>query len=301
MAIPGFQSLMLPLLSIAADGNEHTLGDAVEILAAQLGLSNDERREIIPSGQLKLENRVGWARTYLKKAGLLESTGRARFRIAQRGIEVLGNKPTGITVEFLKQFAEVREFLGTSTQGNKNDNEVTDLKQTPQEILDLSYQHLRHAVAQDILERARKCSPRRFEQIVVDLLVAMGYGGSRKDAGQAVGQSGDGGIDGIIKEDRLGLDIVYIQAKRWESTVGRPLVQAFAGSLEGQRARKGVLITTSQFSLEAREYVGRIEKKIVLIDGEELAQLMIDHNIGVSELATYVVKKIDSDYFGGEL
>jgi restriction system protein len=169
--------------------------------------------------------------------------------------------------------------------------------QTPEETLESSYQNLRSKTAQDLLERVMACSPRFFEQLVVDLLVAMGYGGSRKDAGQAVGQSGDGGVDGIIKEDRLGLDVVHIQAKRWKDTVGRPTVQAFAGSLEGYRARKGVLITTSQFSQEAKSYVTNIEKKIVLIDGEQLTQLMLDYGIGVSEIATYTVKQIDLDYF----
>ncbi|HEY7536111.1 MAG TPA: restriction endonuclease, partial [Thermodesulfobacteriota bacterium] len=162
------------------------------------------------------------------------------------------------------------------------------------------YQNLRRTLARELLDRIKNCSPRFFEKLVVDLLVAMGYGGSRKDAGQAVGQSGDGGIDGIIKEDKLGLDVVYIQAKRWEATVGRPIVQAFAGSLEGQRARKGVLITTSQFSQDAKEYVNKIEKKIVLIDGDQLSQMMIDHGIGVAEVASYTVKKTDLDYFGDE-
>ncbi|HEY3244186.1 MAG TPA: restriction endonuclease, partial [Phycisphaerae bacterium] len=162
------------------------------------------------------------------------------------------------------------------------------------------YQGLRRAVAQDLLERVKRCSPTFFEKLVVDLLVAMGYGGSRKDAGQAVGSARDGGIDGIIKEDRLGLDAVYLQAKRWDAAVGRPTVQAFAGSLEGHRARKGVLITTSAFTSDAREYVERIEKKIVLIDGEQLAQLMIDYDVGVTEAVVYKVKKPDADYFGEE-
>jgi restriction system protein len=166
--------------------------------------------------------------------------------------------------------------------------------------LEASYQNLRNDLSQELIDRVMQCSPRFFEKLVVDLLVAMGYGGSRKDAGQAIGQTGDGGVDGIIKEDRLGLDIVFIQAKRWESTVGRPVVQAFAGSLEGFRARKGVLLTTSTFTKDARDYVERIEKKIVLIDGEQLAQLMIDYGIGVTEVATYSVKKADLDYFGGD-
>ncbi len=171
---------------------------------------------------------------------------------------------------------------------------------TPSELLESSYQGLRQALADELLERIEKASPRFFERLVVDLLVAMGYGGSRADAGQAVGRSGDDGIDGIIKEDRLGLDFVYVQAKRWDQAVSRPLVQAFAGSLEGQRARKGVFITTSRFTREAEEYVTRIEKRIVLVDGERLAQLMIDHGVGVADVASYHVKRVDLDYFDEE-
>ena len=212
------------------------------------------------------------------------------------------SNPDKINVKFLKQFSEFVEFQNLSRQSARTGTEVEteELDETPEETLESSYQNLRRNLAQELLDRVKKCSPRFFENLVVDLLVAMGYGGSRKDAGQAVGQSGDGGIDGIIKEDKLGLDVVYIQAKRWEGTVGRPVAQAFAGSLEGQRARKGVLITTSQFSQDAKDYVSRIEKKIVLIDGEQLAQLMIDHGIGVAEVATYTVKKMDLDYFGEE-
>jgi len=301
MAIPDFQSLMLPLLTILGDSQEHTLSGVIEQLALQVGLTDTDRKELLPSGrQFKFDNRVGWVRTHLKKAGLLESTGRGKFRITERGLSVLRSKPSYINIKFLMQFPEFVEFRNLSRSDNKQDDREEESNQTPEELLEASYQNLRQALAQELLERIGNCSPRFFENLVVDLLVAMGYGGSRKDAGQAVGQSGDDGIDGIIKEDKLGLDVVYIQAKRWEGTVGRPIVQAFAGSLEGQRARKGVLITTSQFSQDAREYVGRIEKKIVLIDGKQLAQLMIDHSIGVAEVATYTVKKVDADYFGEE-
>jgi restriction system protein len=301
MAVPDYQSIMLPLLKITGDRQVHSLGKVIDTLALQFGLTDEDRQEILPSGrQAKFDNRVGWARTYLKKAGLVESTGRAKFCITERGLQVLNSNPTEINVQFLKQFPEFLEFQSIARQSNRRDEEEIESEQTPEEILESSYQSLRHDLAQELLGRVKGSSPRFFENLVVDLLVAMGYGGSRKDAGQAVGQSGDGGIDGIIKEDRLGLDVVYIQAKRWEGTVGRPVVQAFAGSLEGQRARKGVLITTSQFSQDAQEYVNRIEKKIVLIDGEQLAQLMIDHGIGVAEVASYVVKKSDLDYFDEE-
>jgi restriction system protein len=301
MPIPDYQSLMLPLLKFVRDRQEHTFGEIIEALAKEIRLTEAERKEILPSGiQAKFDNRVSWARTYMKKAGLLESTGRGRFRITDRGLQVLNSNTSEINVKFLRQFPEFLDFQKSSRQENKNDEKDEEPSQTPEESLESSYQNLRRELAQELLERIRNSSSKFFEKLVVDLLVAMGYGGSRKDAGQAVGQSGDDGIDGIIKEDKLGLDVVYIQAKKWEATVGRPIVQAFAGSLEGQRARKGVLITTSQFSQEAKEYVNRIEKKIVLIEGEQLAQLMIDHGIGVNEIASYTVKKVDLDYFGEE-
>lgn len=305
MAIPGFQFLMLPLLHLAQDNGEHSLNEVVESLAKRFGLNENDRRELIPSGgQFKFDNRVGWARTYLTKAGLLETTGRSKFRITARGQAIVRNPPLEIDARYLRRFPEFQEF-SRRPSGNDHppdprpDHEAPDddTKQTPDEELESIYQSIRRDLAHDLLSRIRSCPPRFFEQLVVDLVVAMGYGGSRKDAGQAVGQSGDGGIDGIIKEDKLGLDVVYIQAKRWESIVGRPIVQAFAGSLEGQRARKGVLITTSQFSQDARDYVTRIEKRIVLIDGEQLAQYMIDHGIGVTEAATYTIKRVDLDYF----
>jgi restriction system protein len=303
MTVPDFQSIMLPFLKIAGDGREHSFSETVEILAKEL-LSNEDLKEMLPSGQSRFENRAGWARTHLKKAGLLEPTGRGRFRITPRGREVLNNPPDKINIKFLMQFPEFVEFRKVARQGNKaTPDEINDEPdQTPEEALENSYQRLRDTLAQDLLERIKGCSPSFFERLVVGLLVAMGYGGTRKDAGQAIGQSGDEGIDGIIKEDKLGLDAVYIQAKRWSSerTVGRPIVQAFMGSLAGRKARKGVLITTSHFSQDARDYINRIDTKIVLIDGEELAQLMIDHGVGVNEVATYTLKKVDVDYFENE-
>ena len=301
MPVPDYQSLMLPFLKTLRDTREHTFGDIADTLAKEFRLTEAEKKEILPSGiQTRFDNRVGWVRTYLKKAGLLESAGRGKFRITERGLQILNSNPTTINVKFLRQFPEFLDFQKSSRQENKNDEKDEEPNQTPEENLESSYQNLRRTLSQELLDRIKNLSPKFFEKLVVDLLVAMGYGGSRKDAGQAVGQSGDGGIDGIIKEDKLGLDAVYIQAKRWENTVGRPVVQAFAGSLEGQRARKGVLITTSQFSQDAKEYVNRIEKKIVLIEGEQITQLMSDHGVGVAELATYTVKKIDLDYFDEE-
>jgi restriction system protein len=289
---------MLPLLELLADGEEHTSSELVEALALRFGLTDDERNELLPSGkQERFLNRASWARSYLKRALLIENTGRGRVRIAPRGIEALQARPERVDIKYLKQFPEFASRQNNRQPEDAAVDDADEVVQTPEEMLEAGYQSLRRELARDLLQRVKSVSPRFFERLVVDLLVAMGYGGSRKDAGQAVGQSGDGGIDGIIKEDRLGLDVVYVQAKRWDGTVGRPVVQAFAGSLEGQRARKGVLITTSQFSQDARDYVSRIEKKIVLIDGEQLAQLMIDYGIGVAEVVSYTVKRIDADYF----
>jgi restriction system protein len=234
----------------------------------------------------------------LARAGLIERTERGKYRITERGRNVLNDNPPNINIKYLKQFPEFLAFQNLSKQAEKQIlSKEEESGHTPQEILESSYQTLNIELAQEILDQVKKCSPKFFENLVIDLLISMGYGGSRRDAGQAIGQSGDSGIDGIIKEDKLGLDIVYVQAKRWENAVGRPDVQKFAGSLDGQRAKKGILITTSYFSQEAKNYVNVIEKKIVLIDGENLVQLMIDHNVGVTEVSTYIVKKMDIDYF----
>lgn len=302
MTIPDFQSIMLPLLKFIGDGQEHNNHEIADALALQLGLTDEEREEMLPSGrQTRFGNRAAWAKAYLKMASLLESTGWGRCRITDRGLSVLRDDPPNINIKFLKRFPGYLEHHRGSTPAGNHDPEDGETSQTPREVLETSYLDLRRELAQELLEQIMSCSPRFFENLVLDLLVAMGYGGSWKDAVQAVGRSGDGGIDGIIKEDKLGLDVVYIQAKRWEGTVGRPVVQAFAGSLMGQNARKGVLIITSQFSKDAKEYVTALpQTKIVLIDGYELAQLMIDHDIGVTKVASYDVKKTDLDYFGEE-
>src|SRR5579884_873486 len=306
MAVPDYQSLMLPLLKLAAYAHFHPLSETIETLAQQLHLSDQDRKELLPSGrQRKFDNRVHWARTYLVKANLITSTGRSRFRLTDQGIAVLNSNPPQINVKYLERFPEFIEFRNKSNKIN-GDTEVPQeiiekTSQTPQEILDTSYQSLRQNLAQEILERIKNSPPKFFENLVVDLLIAMGYGGSRKDAGQAIGQVGDGGIDGIIKEDKLGLDAIYLQAKRWEGTVGGPVVQGFAGALIGKKARKGVFITTSNFSQQARIFASGTENlKIILIDGEQLAQLMIDHDVGVTEESRYVIKKIDLDYFSEE-
>lgn len=302
MPIPDYQTCMLPLLEFAGDEEEHSLREAIDHLAIHFKLTEDELKELLPSGQQGIfVNRVGWARSYMKQAGLLESTRRGFFRITQRGLDVLKNKTESINVKFLDQFKEFQDFRQRKRvkpgqrEGNKEETAIT-----PAEALESAYENLQNDLSKELLQQIKKVPPSLFEKIVVELLVKMGYGGSRKDAGRAIGRRGDEGIDGIIKEDKLGLDIIYIQAKRWGGTVSRPEIQKFAGALQGQRARKGIFITTSNFSKEAQEYVTRIDTKIILIDGEQLTQYMIDNNVGVSPVSVYEVKKIDSDYFTDE-
>jgi restriction system protein len=301
MTIPDYQTLMLPLLELAADGKEHFLRDVIEKTADEFNLTEDERKELLPSGQQAIfTNRVAWARTYLKQAGLLEATRRGYFQITKRGKQVLAEQPTKIDVKYLEKFPEFLDFRTRKKDKNDTASEERLGEETPEESLETAYQKVRQELAQELLRQIKQCSPLFFEKLVIDLLVKMGYGGTRRDAGKAIGKSGDGGIDGIIKEDRLGLDIIYIQAKRWEGNVSRPEVQKFAGALQGQRAKKGIFITTSSFTQEAWDYVSRIDSKIVLIDGDLLAQFMLDHSVGVSTVATYEIKKVDSDYFSEE-
>ncbi|BFU89267.1 MAG: restriction endonuclease [Nitrospira sp.] len=297
MAIPDYQSVMLPLLRLAADGKEHTLREAVEELTEQFKLTEEERKELLPSGsQFTFANRVGWARTYMNKAALLESTRRGYFRITQRGRDVLAKNPSEVNVKFLDQFPEFIEFR-TKHRTPSTEAAETESLQTPGELLESAYQKLREDLSAELLKTIRECSPAFFERLVIDVLIKMGYGGSRKEAGKAIGRSGDEGIDGIINEDRLGLDVIYIQAKRWQGPIGRPEMQKFASALQGHRANKGIFITTSSFTRDAEDYVAKINSKIVLIDGEQLSQLMIDHNVGVTPVTSYETKKIDSDYF----
>lgn len=303
MAIPDYQTLMLPLLHFLKDGKEHNIGQVVESLANEFDLTADERQQLLGSGQQTvIRNRAGWARTYLKKAGLITSTRRGFFRITERGQSVLASKPERIHVKYLEQFPEFVAFRELRHERADEQPAPADPQTdvTPEEALDAAYQRLRLDLEAELLEQVKSASPSFFERVVVELLVRMGYGGSLRDAGQAVGRSGDGGINGIIKEDRLGLDVIYIQAKRWDSTVGRPEIQKFAGALQGQRARKGVFITTSAFSNDALDFVSRIDSKIVLIDGSALAKHMIDHSVGISTTRSYEIKKIDSDYFNEE-
>lgn len=301
--IPDYQSLMLPLLKLVVDKQEHKYRDLIENLATEFQISDEERRELLPSGnQAIFDNRVGWAKTYLKKAGLLDSPKRATFLITDLGIETLRKKPIRIDAKYLRQFPKFLEFQNASRSENDSEEEIISQEvsqQTPEESLEKAYQRIRKSLASELLNQVIELSPAFFERLVVELLVKMGYGGSIKDAGKAIGKSGDEGIDGTIKEDKLGLDIIYIQAKRWKpgNVVGRPEIQKFVGALAGQGAKKGIFITTSNFTKDALEYTPRNETKIVLIDGEYLTQLMIDHNLGCTTQQTYELKKIDIDYF----
>jgi restriction system protein len=303
MAIPDFQSIMLPLLRLAGDGKEHSTQEFSSKLAEAFSLTEQQLNELLPSGkQSTFYNRAGWARTYLSKSGLLEMTRRSYYRITTRGKDVLKNNPPRIDMKYLEQFPEYIEFRekeGTRrrVQDSGSDTVETESK-TPEEILDSAYQEIRNNLAHELLALVKKSSPGFFERLVVEMLVKMGYGGSWQEAARAVGQTGDEGIDGIIDEDRLGLDAIYIQAKRWENVVGRPEIQKFVGALMGKRARKGIFITTSSFTPEATSYISNIDFRIVLVDGKRLAEFMIDYDVGVTGLTSYQLKRIDSDYFG---
>ncbi len=297
MSIPGYQRLMLPLLQYARDEREKTVGDATQDLAAAYNLTPEEEDRLLLSRREPIfMNRVRWAVNYLNKAGLLAQRDRECFRLTKQGAEVLASGSVQVSIDFLHQYPEFQEFLDQSRTGDKPPL-FSETEKTPEELLEENYLEIRRNLAHDLLTKIKSCSPKFFEHLVVDLLLKMGYGGSRREAGQVIGQSGDGGIDGMIKEDKLGLDLIYLQAKRWQGTVGRPIVQAFTGSLEGVRARKGVLITTSRFSQEAQEYVTTIEKRIVLINGAALVELMLDYNVGVVEVGGYRWQKLDNDYF----
>lgn len=299
MAIPDYETTMLPVLRYCADQKEHSNQETVEFISNLFKLNEDERKQRLPSGQQTIiYNRVAWAWTYMKKAGLLEPTRRSYFKITKIGLDVLAKKPEKIDVKFLEQFPKFMEFR-TSKKEEKNQNVESVESQTPDETLEVQYEKLNNQLAHDLLEQVKKCSPAFFEKLVIELLLSMGYGGASR-GGKTLGRTGDEGVDGVINEDKLGLDSFYIQAKRWDATVGRPEIQKFAGALQGQKAKKGIFITTSDFSQDSKNYVKNIETKIVLIDGEELAKLMIDHNIGVSTERKFEIKKIDFDYFSEE-
>jgi len=302
MPIPDYQTCMLPLLTFAGTQGPHTLRSAVDTLSKSFKLTDEERATMLPSGaQEVIANRVGWAKTYLTKAGLLASPKRGVFEITERGLQLLAEKPASIDSKFLRRYSEFNAFQSKSNKDESSEELVENPAfSTPEEALEYGYQRLTENLADDIIRKIMACSPAFFERLVVELMVKMGYGGSLREAAQIVGKSGDGGVDGIIKEDKLGLDVIYIQAKRWEGTVGRPEIQKFAGALLGQKARKGIFITTSTFTKDAREYAVNLEAKLILIDGERLADLMIQYGLGVSTTMVYEIKKVDSDYFNEE-
>lgn len=301
--IPDFQTIMLPLLKEISNGNEFTAKEVNSNLSQYFNLSDEELQEMLPSGkQGVFVNRVAWAKAHLKIAGLLESPKRGSFRITPKGLEVLNQNPEVINLKFLKTLPEYIEYLESSKSEYKTTdvNLETEEAKTPEELIEQSFLTIQKALSQELITKVKSCNPYFFENLVVKLLVKMGYGGSLADAGKAIGKSGDEGIDGIIKEDKLGLDIIYIQAKRWEGNVGRPEIQKFVGALAGQGAKKGIFITTSKFTPDALNYIPRNETKIVLIDGEKLTRLMIEYNLGVSTHNIYELKKMDIDYFENE-
>ena len=301
--IPDYQTIMLPLLKIISDGKEHSTKEAVEVLGKEFNLSDDDLNEWLPSKKQKtFHNRVHWAKAHLKMAGAIENLQKGIFKITERGYLILKENPLSVNIKYLtSKFEDYQDMISgfrkSQTEKIFIPVEETQIIETPEELIESGYQKIRQSLESELLSKLKSVHPSFFERIVIELLVKMGYGGSIQDAGKAIGKSGDEGIDGIIKEDKLGLDVIYIQAKRWEGVVGRPELQKFVGALAGQGAKKGIFITTSHFTKEAADYAPKNETKIVLIDGEKLAQYMIDYNLGVSVENIYEIKKIDSDYF----
>lgn len=302
--IPDYQTLMLPVLKSVADGKEHKFREIADSIAKNFGLTEEELGCLLPSGNQSIfDNRVGWAKTYLKKACLIEYKGKGVLKITERGKQVLKDSPQKIDNKFLKQYDEFNDFQNKVNPKEEKQETETDYKnQTPEELIETAFHDFQKSLAEELLDKIRNVSPVFFEKLVVALLVKMGYGGSIKDAGQAIGRTGDEGIDGIIKEDKLGLDVIYIQAKRWKenNVIGRPEIQKFVGALAGQGAKKGVFITASSFTKEALDYKPMNDTKVILIDGMKLANLMIEYNLGVAQMHCYELKKLDNDYFDEE-
>ncbi|MFT6905977.1 MAG: restriction system protein [Oleiphilaceae bacterium] len=305
MPIPNYQTYMRPLLEELADGVEKKLPELVSAISGKFEFTPDQLAARIPSGkQTYIYHRISWAKTYLVKAALIAQPKRGVCGITERGLQALKNKKE-INNEYLVDFKEFQSFkYQNNSIKNPPEQVVIDpstSEKTPQETIESAFEIINSALAIDILQAIINASPLFFENLVVDLMLAMGYGGSRKDAGQATQYTQDGGIDGVIKEDKLGLEMIYLQAKRYtDKTVGRPEIQAFAGALDMHRAKKGVFITTSNFSKEAFQFTSLIEKRIVLINGEQLTELMLEHNLGVSTKQVFKIKNLDSDYFSEE-
>lgn len=305
MATPDFQSFFYPVLKFSADGGEHSLNEIRNFLTAHFSLTDEDKAERVPSGaQTKFDNRIYWTKSYFSKAKLIENTKRSHFKITERGQKFLQKFDSYISINDLKTIDEFKEF----NTGVINPSESKSLVQTkdvvleiktPLEKLEETYQYIQQELANELLEKIRLNSWQFFEDLVVDLMVKMGYGGSRNKAGKSIKRTNDEGIDGIINEDKLGLDVIYLQAKKWdtETSIGRPEIQKFVGALQGQRAKKGVFITTSSFSKGAIEYAKTIDTKIILIDGNTLTNLMIEFSVGTTTIESYHIKKIDIDYF----
>lgn len=298
MPLPPFNQFLYAALSVFEDGQPHSLREVRERAAAALRISDEDKSQLLGNGRTPVYlGRTDWAVTYLYRAGALERVSRGVYKVTARGLEMLRRKGNTLAVRDLMEFPEFLEFW--APRKTDDDDGITPPPDMPPPVerLEAAYAEAREALAAELRDRVRQVMPQFFEQLVLDLLAAMGYGGSVEGSGIRVGGTGDEGIDGIIKEDKLGLDVVYVQAKRWQQNIGRPEVQAFVGALAGKKARKGVFITTSDFTKEAREYVSGIEHKVVLIDGRQLAELMIDHDVGVTVVQTYKLKRVDSDYF----
>ena len=311
MPVPPYHEFYSPIMRFAGDGREHSNHEIANAVAAALALSPADRDELLPSGKkTKLADRTSWATTYLCVAGLLTRPRRARYAITDEGRAVLANPPSRLDNAYLRKYPSFTAFISgraaavgdvgpaTGTANRTLPSLLPDVPtQTPDELLHAGARTLRASLVAELQAQLATCSPAFFERLVVDLLRAMGYGGTSPESGRITGRAGDGGIDGIVDEDKLGLDAVYLQAKRWADNVGRPVVQGFVGALEMHKANKGVMISTSEFTADARDYVKLIGKRVVLIGGRQLAELLIDHSVGVRTVSTYVVQKVDSDYF----
>jgi restriction system protein len=304
MPIPDFQTCMLPLLKAISDGVEHRYKETKQVLVKHFQLTEEELKVMLPSERAFLfDNRVGWANTYLKKAGLIKSERKGYLQITEEGLKLLKTNIEKIKVSDLKKYESFKSFhtiKGKQEEATEEESLDISLEKSPEEIIDSAFETIKNSLISELLQTVKSCTPLFFENLVVDLVIRMGYGGTRKEARKAIGKSGDGGIDGIINEDKLGLDSIYIQAKRWENTVPIKEVRDFAGSLLSKKARKGIFLTTSDFSKSAYEFVNSIEPKIILIDGEKLATLMIEYNVGIATKMGYEIKAIDHDYFDDE-
>jgi len=306
LSIPDYQTLMLPVLKNAAE-RVVKMSDVADPIADDLGLTEAEREELLPSGRQRVfYNRLAWAKFYMVKAGLIDTPQRGRFTASAAGKSLLASNPSSIDTNLLKTYPEFSDFIANavSTENNESEAGVVAVSSTatPEDQIDAAYGVLHASVKADLLQRILDNTPAFFERLIVDLLVAMGYGGSHESAAQRLGKSGDGGIDGVIDEDRLGLDRIYVQAKRYapESSVGRPAIQGFVGSLVGNGATKGVFVTTCTFSSHASEYVRHLPQRVILIDGERLCELMIEYGVGVRIARTITVKRVDEDFFADE-